>query len=395
MVVIQGISAWEYHTTPPAIRDIELPLEAAIASREASIPRWLFTPRANACEAARLICGRLLFDLKNIELPINVFVSEGSSLDATKIVAPSRMPQFLPQSELIKLGSDLYVTSPRLTLIHLARSMPWQRLALLMLEACGIFATTRYTVRSSFVVKEIETTLAARSTLLSRFPVISEFCDHAGNPVRFVDAYGNTLGWAPCIDRFGRITNLWKRPPLTSTEELEELLAACSRIRGIPAARTALSQVQDGSGSPLESQLFLLLCASRQYGGEQWERPSLNRHVEFTEVARNLSGQSYCVCDLLWADKKIAIEAKGKDYHADRQGFEEENGRRAALESMGYTVFDITHSQMFDLSRFDAMVETFSKQLRFSLCSRTETFLKRRKQLHDLIFSHSDTKAHP
>lgn len=394
MVVIWGVSAWEYHTTPPVIRDTGVSLEAVmkVAHSEIAIPSWVFKPRANACEAARLVQNRLFFDLKNIKLPICVFVENGASTDATRIISPTRMPRFLPQEELTRLGENLYVTSPRLTLLHLAQSLPWQQLALRMLEACGIYASTDYTSRSIPIVKEIGETLSAQEKTLFRTPAISEFCDEFGSPIELVDKYGNPLGWSPCVNRFGRITNLWKRPPLTSTHEIGELLDACTRVRGLPDARTALSQVQDGCGSPLEAQLFLLLCASRRYGGEQWERPSLNRHVEFTKAAIDLSGQSFCVCDLLWADQKVAIEAKGKDYHADREGFEEENGRRAALESMGFSVFDIVHSQMFYLDRFDTLVKTFSERLKFPIQSRTPAFLRHRKELHDMIFLHDRTK---
>ncbi|WP_294439945.1 hypothetical protein [uncultured Slackia sp.] len=388
MIVICGMSAWEYYCTPPAVRDIELPEKIATVSPPigAGLPHSLLFPRKNACEASALISKRLLFDLKGLSLPINVFAEEGSNYRANKLIAPHRKPSWLPYDELIKLGSDLYITSPQLTLLHLARTVSWQQLSLLMLEACGLFAIFRGTLRSAAILNGIKEHYGARSQSLPFIPAIAEFCDENGNLLHQTNPCSPVETWTPCFDRFGKMTEIWKRPPLCSTKDLEDIIRSASRMNGLQNARTALAQTADGCGSPLEARLFLLLCASTTYGGEHWERPSLNRRVVFTKNAQKLSGQSHCACDLLWVDKKVAIEAKGKAFHADQNGFEIEHGRRAALESMGYTEFDVIYRQIADCNQFDALLHTFSKRLGFALQERTPLFLRRRKQLHDALF---------
>lgn len=388
-MVINGISAWEYYRTPPAIRDTDILEEQAVAPPPfgCGFPRKYLRLRSNASEASRIVQGRLLCDLKNVALPIRVFVDEGSSVEKTQLIDPARMPRFLPRQELVDLGAGLFITSPQLTLFQLARDFNWQHLALFMLEACGLFASTRYTLRAELVAKEVEKLYSSKASSLMRIPSVIEYCDESGNPIAQIDAYGRPLGWTPCVDRFGRITDLWKRPPLTTVEVLSSVIDESEGVRGLPVARRAASQVQNGSGSPLEARLLLLLCASARLGGEQWERPSLNRRISYDNQAQCLSGSGYCVCDFLWPEKKVLIEANGESYHSDRNGFRLESGRRAALESMGYSVFDISYSQISNLDQFEIMVDTFARNAGFSLFTRSEAFLRRRRALHKELFS--------
>lgn len=396
MVIICGKSAWEYYCTPPIVRDAGLPFKLAISQPPfgLGIPRSILKLRANACEASQLVSGRLLFDLKGIRLPIDVYVTQGSRMQANKIVTPHRLPRYLPKDELVKLGNDLYITSPRLTLLNLASQFSWQKLSLLMLEACGLFAIFHGTHRSNRVLKEIAPDWKPSALMSYHGPSIAEYCNENGQPFFNSQNVGPSEAWSPCPDRFGKLTELWKRPPLCTSEELKQIVDGAKGAHGRPTARKAASQIENGSGSPLEARLFLLLCSSASCGGENWERPSLNRRVLFTKEAQALSSQSHCACDFLWVDKKTAIEAKGKAYHADVGGFEIENGRRAALEFMGYTVFDITYSQMANLNRFNTMVKTFSKHLGFSLRDRTPTFLKRREELHRELFDRPDRRVY-
>lgn len=390
MVIICGMSAWEYFCTPPIVRETELPIE--IATRRppfgAGIPKSLFSIRENASEASRLVQGRLLHDLKGISLPINVCSTDQSpSYRANRLVVYRRMPRYMPTHHLIKLNDYLYITSPELTLVHLAKDLSWQQLSLLMLEACGLFAVFRGTLRSKAVLNEVASYYKSQDYALVRAPIVSEYCDERGRRLHKAQYSSPIETWSPCFDRFGKMTELWKRPPLCTVESLERLVGSAEGSNGASTARKALRQVANGSGSPFEARLFLMLCSEALCGGEHWERPSLNRRVVFTPEAQNVSGQTHCACDFLWEDKNVVIEAKGKAYHADKDGFEIENGRRAALESMGYTTFDVIYSQVANLDQFDTLLHTFSKRLGFSLRKRTPTFLYHREALYRELFT--------
>ena len=108
--------------------------------------------------------------------------------------------------------------------------------------------------------------------------------------------------------------------------------------------------------------------------------------IDFTEDAQRLSGRRYAVGDQVWPDSKIIVEVNGEAFHADRQGFKVGSGRTAALEAMGYEVFEITYDQMSDPVKLEARLAVLSKKIGFRLQRRTVRFIERRAALIDELF---------
>lgn len=148
----------------------------------------------------------------------------------------------------------------------------------------------------------------------------------------------------------------------------------------------ALSYVHDGSGSPLETKAFMMLASDIWRGGEGWPVPFLNRKIHFDRDTQALAHQTYCVADLLWPSLRSIVEIDGELFHTDRQGFKQETGRQAALESMGYTVANLTYEQLAYLERYDLIIPAYAKKLGLPLQKRTSAFLKRRTKLHTSLF---------
>lgn len=130
----------------------------------------------------------------------------------------------------------------------------------------------------------------------------------------------------------------------------------------------------------------MLICLTARRGAEAWPWPFLNRRIDFTESARAVAHQTYAVGDLVWPDQKVIVEVNGKSFHADKDGFTVESGRRAALEASGYTVLDINYEQMSNLEKLDTMLESFAHQTGFPLKRRTVSFLHQREKLHRALF---------
>lgn len=130
----------------------------------------------------------------------------------------------------------------------------------------------------------------------------------------------------------------------------------------------------------------MLLCLPPRYGGEHLETPYLNRRINYSPLARCMTDGESCVADLVWPDRKVIIEANGFKFHADRMGFLEMTGRTSALESMGYTVVDITYGQMADLTQFDVKLDRIASALGLNLRKRTREFLEKRNELHAALF---------
>lgn len=387
MVVICDISAWQYWRTPPVVR--EGWLDAALLDQmlsAASLDREILKPlRANAREAERLIRWRLLADLKGLSLPVHVMVDVRESRHASEILRVHEYPRNLPADMLVDLGNGLYVMPPELSASLGMRKTDVVTMAKRMFEACGLFSIIPSNPRIQLVLNDL-LSRGVLAALSSRGDGIYGYSDSNGRRQGFLDQEGEALPWSPTFDRTARLTDMWKRAPLTSTDAIAASLDRLEGVRGLPMARRALALARDGAASPEEVRAYLLLCSGWRVGGESWGTPDLNRRVDFTPEARLLARRSFAVADCLWMEPKVDLEVQGMAFHADDQGFLVASGRRTALESMGYTVLEINHEQMADLEKFDAMLPSMARAVGYPLQPRTGAFLQRRDKLHRALF---------
>ncbi|MBM6687715.1 hypothetical protein H6A35_02305 [Collinsella tanakaei] len=261
-------------------------------------------------------------------------------------------------------------------------------MALAMLESCGSYALFDPSPLAEIVQKELLSHQVISAHMANGDHRIREFYDASGKRTPFVDDEGDELSWQAVFSpRSDTVTDMWRRPPLTSRMELQELEAKLGRIWGSAAARAAVPMVLDGSASPLESRCAALLFSPVACGDEGWEAPYLNRRIDWSSQAAKLVDTSYCIADALWPDKNSILEINGEEYHTDADGFKTASGRTPALESMGYRVVEITHAQLSDLEQLDQMFTVISRRLDLPLCERTTIWLKRRSTLHEGLFS--------
>lgn len=394
MVVICDISAWQWYGTPPILRAAEIPAEIACAAPPDGLgfDQALFRARVNDRDAERLIRTRLLTDLKGISLPVHVMVDKDSGTHAGKFITARRLPRAISSDDLMPLGNDLFVLSPECTLLYQTTPRSVITMLKMMFEACGLFVLPPENSRMSLTLREL-----LRAGEISRDDTSWDgyrgYYDARGRRASFLDGYGDELPWRLSFDRFGRATDLWKRPPLTTAEhlivKLDQMIERAG-ARGIPGGqrvRKAVRFVRDGAASPAEVQAFMLLCLGKWFGSEEWGDPFLNHRIDFTPETQRIACQGYCIADMLWKDRRALLEVNGEGYHADAMGFKLASGRRAALESMGYEVLEITPAQMADLEQLDTMLPRFAEKLGFDLVNRTPAFLRRRDALHRELFS--------
>lgn len=385
--IICGISAWQYHRVPPLVRDVEIDVARAIAPAPAGLamPPGIIAGRSDARAVERLVRSRILTDLKGLSLPIHLMVPDSSGMHETRLVHSHRIPKRLPREHLVDLGNGLFVLSPELTVMLQGTGASKVKVAKMMFEACGLFSLLPSNDRIDLVASD----LVSQGVLVRESfgaDSIFGYSDDAGRPLGFLDWEGNPLGWTPAFDRLGRLTDLWKRPPLTSVEELICLLSELGGLRGLGVARTAVKMVRNGAASPEEARCCMLLCSGARHGGEAFGSPDLNRQIQLSPEAQALSGLGFCVGDLVWKERRRILEVQSKGFHADAQGFEVTTGRRAGLESMGYELLEVTPHQMAHLELLDAMLPSFSSRLGFKLRKRTAAFLARRNALHAELY---------
>lgn len=165
---------------------------------------------------------------------------------------------------------------------------------------------------------------------------------------------------------------LMMRHPLTSVERITELSDSVS-VKGVGHARRALRYVLDGSGSPQETALAMMLSLPKRYGGFGFVQPRLNLRLELSESASAVWSRGNAF-DLVWETAKIVVEYDGEAGHTFFEQAERDNARRNALAIDGYTFFVLTKSQINNVEAFYSIVKTMARLLGRDLRLRDENF---------------------
>ncbi|WP_019240188.1 MULTISPECIES: PDDEXK family nuclease [Enorma] len=373
MIIITGASALAWWNTPTLFKHEEIPPEQFTAwlKMDEKMRRYA-TGRKNRRYVDERILARLPFDLKGIPLPIEVETDYGT-MRTSPFARVHRLSRKPDASLLQALGNDLYVASPSLALVQASRRRSLTATIALMYEACGIYAEPSVT---DLVRPLLEACKAQASG--------------AKQPSQFFRKDEDDP-WKPVFDRNGDPSSMWKRPQLITTEQLRIELETMQCVDGLPQARRAAQFVHDRSGSWLETAWALFALLPPRCGGAGYPAPLFNERVTFTPEAELLAGMSYCKCDMLWPEQNAVVELNGMAYHADRAGFKEASGRRAALESMGYSVLEITYDQMCDITQLEILLDMMSTRLGLKPAKRSTKQIERRKKLHQELFGQPES----
>lgn len=249
--VIAGLSAFRYHRIPPRIlQALDEPLDISTIS-------------------GRIGLGHREKYLLYLETPLGILVRSRSEYHRSRGMNRTLWEGALPPGAIWEIDSYLKVTSPAFTLFLLASRMNRYRLAMAMYELCGSFTVFK--------------------TLPQHFDLARTL---AQLPKRLSD------GWWPVVDERGNITELWRRPPLVTVEELCSMAEQVHGRKGYRAFTRTIDEIRGVTASPLEARAAMRLCGSRLYGGEGFGLVELNRRVAFNRAARAVTDGSCGFVDM-------------------------------------------------------------------------------------------------
>lgn len=247
--------------------------------------------------------------------PVDLLVSRFRKRPNTDLVRVHSLSNGLPPKSVFACSPLVSVVSPEVCLAQIAEDLDWMSLLLLLFEFCGY-----YTVPDP------------------------------------------------------RMRRMQQRLPLTSVERIEAHLAEMGDFPGLRSLRKALKYAADGSASPRETAVFLLLSLPRVYGGYGLKRPAMNTEVRLSaRAAKAFGSPSYCA-DLLWPDDRIIVEYDGIDGHTGRERIARDAARRDALVGEGYAVFVITHDQLVDRVVFGEIAASIARKQGVRLRNRVKDF---------------------
>ena len=167
--------------------------------------------------------------------------------------------------------------------------------------------------------------------------------------------------------------------PITSAEELKALLSqtpAGKRSKAYMASRF----IADGSRSPGESRLYILLCLPVRLGGYGLPRPILNARIDLPEELQRITGAQHYRCDLYYEDPGLAIEYDG-GYHWEGEQRMDDNTRQLILETLGITCIRIDKKQLENAALLDMQARRIAKHLGFRVRKPGERAMKKRIEL--------------
>lgn len=181
----------------------------------------------------------------------------------------------------------------------------------------------------------------------------------------------------------GSAGTTFDRPPLASLEEVGELLGRLPASSGIMRARRAVGLAFDGSASPMETALALILTLPLDMGGFGLLRPRLNQEIHLPEGFLGLPGARCVRPDLCWERERVALEYDGDPFHpaASPEVVSADNERQNSLTALGYRVLRVRFPQVASLRRVTLLARQLASLLGVPLEDADDLQLIRRQKL--------------
>ena len=169
----------------------------------------------------------------------------------------------------------------------------------------------------------------------------------------------------------------------TSKDELSQGLAGLRGTRGVTAARTALSSVFDGSRSPMETAMAMMVAAPRSVGGLEYRGISLNQRIDIPRAFARCTSSSYFEIDLLSPTRNVGVEYDGEAHgETARRGHDAE--RLNALSLMGYDMKVLTSVQFARQLSMHRALNAIAQSLDIKV-DRSSQFQKRQDELRRFV----------
>ena len=235
--------------------------------------------------------------------PVDVLIFDEGSRRRSNSVTCHLWQTKLPKNAFFKVRG-VFVSSPEFTFLQMASKLPIEQLIALGCELCG-----------QYVLLPREVT-------------------HPGS-----------------LDEMPK-----RLSPLTNTARIETFLKAAGKARGKEKAIRALKYVVDGSRSPMETMVYMLLCLPVMLGGYGLPKPELNATIPLDDEARVIARRGHCEGDLCWPTAQLDIEYHG-EVHVGSAQMKSDVGRELGIEHMGWRVLTITSPQVFDADQFEVVAK--------------------------------------
>ncbi len=291
------------------------------------------------CDETCRSAADALVDL-GLPAPLDLLYESAGQRRTSSIVRGHAFGNPVPADDLVRLGPELQVCSPRAAFCQLATTQDELDLLLVGLELCG-----------TFVMSPASSTgfLSTESSLAS------------------VDDLREAVGWDSAL---------------------------------VPSRKKKLERVVErltsGSNSPVESAVFAMFTLPRSSGSLMIPGMLLNEPVELDEVAARIAGCGRLRPDFYYPSAQTVGEYKSRMFHP-KGTWTNDDRRLDAFGSMGLHTFSFNNERVRRLDEVVAVGQAISARIGCRFYPPTKKDLEKRRRLHRRLFlgrgSHSRLAA--
>lgn len=157
-----------------------------------------------------------------------------------------------------------------------------------------------------------------------------------------------------------------------------DLIAYCNENRsrqGAVRAAAVLRRVHDGSRSPMETAIAIMVVAKRSQGGLGYVKIELNHRVDVPNEFKYLAKAGYFEIDVYAPASGTGIEYNGSD-HLDKQRSASDAERMTVLSALGFRMIVLTGTQFAHQLQLHRAMNAIALAMGLK-CDRSEAFQKR------------------
>lgn len=194
---------------------------------------------------------------------------------------------------------------------------------------------------------------------------------------------------------------LFMHQPLTTVKCVSEFIELLPGARGVGIVRRALTYVRDGSASPRETQLAMMLALPAGLGGFGFADIRLNHLIDPTEHGE--TGLMKLRADVaLPPDQErrlagVAIEYESDEWHDEkrddglspygRSRLSNDSMRRRAYVAAGYFAITVTNDEIKDFDELCGIVAQVRRKRGLRREYPSTATVRRRQALHDWLMA--------
>ncbi len=279
-------------------------------------------PRGNSSPFYSQIDTGILWKIGIDEKPISLLVSKETNRRRSRNLSPHIWSEKHPSRSFYKITEDLYISTPEAVFFQLGKTLSLIQLITIGYELCGSYG------------------LSTQSD-----------------------------------------SGFLKREPRSNPRLIKRYLDKCGGFHGVKTAKRACGYIVEGSASPMESLLSMLLCLPPLLGGFGLPRPELNYPIKTNEGVVSMRR-----CDLCWPSRQFALEYDSDAFHSGESKLHFDSSRRSTLEKAGIHVVSVTKDQVFDRGQLLGLAKIASSRLGKRLSPAPFDFAQRQDEIYRAAF---------